>query len=87
VDDERQPPRSDQADAPVTLVTGFVRGTARGVQEKADAERFATAARVGPVAGEEVGAYDPARSVTFGLDRLLDGGGVLIVEPPSVSRP
>ena len=43
-----------------------------------DAERFPTAARVGPVAGEELGAGDPRRSFEFGLDRLLDGIGVLI---------
>ena len=94
-----------QMDLLVTLVNGFVRGTAGGVQEKADAERltgitedqwwaatepyvaqvfdperYPTAARVGPVAGEEVGAYDPERSFEFGLERLLDGVGVLIRE-------
>jgi AcrR family transcriptional regulator len=45
-----------------------------------DAERYPTAARVGPVAGEELGAYDPDRSFEFGLERLLDGIGVLILE-------
>ena len=94
-----------QMDLLVTLINGFVRGTAGGVQEKADAERltgitedqwwaatepyvaqvfdperYPTAARVGPVAGEEVGAYDPERSFEFGLERLLDGVGVLIRE-------
>ncbi|MFW3170805.1 TetR/AcrR family transcriptional regulator [Geodermatophilus sp. CPCC 206100] len=92
-----------EMDLLVTLVTGFVRGTVSGVQEKADAERltgttedewwaatepyvaqvfdaerFPTAARVGPVAGEELGAYDPERSFEFGLARLLDGIGVLV---------
>ena len=43
-----------------------------------DAERYPTAARVGPVAGQELGAYDPARSFEFGLARLLDGIGVLV---------
>ena len=43
-----------------------------------DADRFPTAARVGPVAGEELGAGDPERSFEFGLARLLDGIGVLI---------
>ena len=43
-----------------------------------DAERFPTAARVGPVAGEELGAGDPQRSFEFGLERLLDGIGVLV---------
>ena len=46
-----------------------------------DAERYPTAARVGPVAGEELQApYDPERSFEFGLDRLLDGIGVLILD-------
>jgi AcrR family transcriptional regulator len=45
-----------------------------------DAQRYPTAARVGPVAGEELGAYDPHRSFEFGLERLLDGIGVLILE-------
>lgn len=45
-----------------------------------DAERFPTAARVGPVAGEELGAGDPYRSFDFGLQRLLDGIGVLILD-------
>lgn len=43
-----------------------------------DAERFPTAARVGPVAGPELGAGDPARSFEFGLARLLDGIAVLL---------
>jgi AcrR family transcriptional regulator len=45
-----------------------------------DAERYPTAARVGPIAGEELGAYDPQRSFEFGLQRLLDGIGVLILD-------
>jgi AcrR family transcriptional regulator len=45
-----------------------------------DAERYPTAARVGPVAGEELGAYDPDRSFAFGLERLLDGIGVLVLD-------
>jgi hypothetical protein len=46
-----------------------------------DAERYPTAARVGPVAGEELqAAYDPQRSFDFGLERLLDGIGVLILD-------
>lgn len=47
-----------------------------------DPERFPTAARVGPVAGEELGAYDPHRTFTFGLERLLDGIGVLVDGTP-----
>ncbi len=95
-----------QMDLLVTLVSGFVRGTVGGVQEKADAERvtgitedqwwaatepyvaqvfdaerYPTAARVGPVAGEELqAAYDPQRSFDIGLERLLDGIGVLILD-------
>lgn len=43
-----------------------------------DGERYPTAARVGPVAGPELGAGDPARSFEFGLARLLDGIAVLV---------
>jgi AcrR family transcriptional regulator len=44
-----------------------------------DAERYPTAARVGPVAGEELqAAYAPERTFEFGLARLLDGIGVLV---------
>ena len=44
-----------------------------------DAERFPTAARVGPVAGAELqAAYAPERTFEFGLARLLDGIGVLV---------
>ncbi|MCW2532831.1 MAG: Tetracyclin repressor, C-terminal all-alpha domain [Blastococcus sp.] len=39
-----------------------------------DAERFPTAARVGPVAGNDLqAAYAPERSLEFDLERLLDG--------------
>ncbi len=45
-----------------------------------DAERFPTAARVGPVAGNVLhAAYARERSFEFGLERLLDGIGVLIL--------
>jgi AcrR family transcriptional regulator len=45
-----------------------------------DAEHFPTAARVGPVAGIDRRAADAReRSFEFGLDRLLDGIGVLIL--------
>ncbi|PRX49896.1 TetR family transcriptional regulator [Prauserella shujinwangii] len=43
-----------------------------------DADRYPTAAVVGPVAGEEMGAGDPARAFEFGLERLLDGVEVLV---------
>lgn len=48
------------------------------VEKVFDAERFPTAARVGPVAGPELGAGDPARSFEFGLARVLDGIAVLV---------
>lgn len=49
-----------------------------------DAERFPTAARVGPVAGAELqAAYDPARSFDFGLRVLLDGVARLVSDPGS----
>ena len=42
-------------------------------------ERFPLAVRVGAAAGaEHRGAYDPERSFAFGLQRLLDGVGVLL---------
>jgi AcrR family transcriptional regulator len=44
-----------------------------------DAQRYPTAARVGPAAGEELQAATvPERSFEFGLARLLDGVGVLV---------
>src|SRR3712207_1207993 len=43
-----------------------------------DAARFPTAARVGPVAGNELGGYSPTRAFEFGLARLLDGIAVLV---------
>ena len=46
-----------------------------------DPERYPTAARVGPIAGEELGAYDPHRSFRFGLDRLLDGLEAWLARP------
>ncbi|SNR64045.1 TetR/AcrR family transcriptional regulator [Blastococcus mobilis] len=46
-----------------------------------DVERFPTAARVGPVAGKDrQTAHAPERSFEFGLERLLDGIGVLILD-------
>ncbi|TFV78503.1 TetR/AcrR family transcriptional regulator [Blastococcus sp. CT_GayMR19] len=56
--------------------------TAPYVAQVFDPERFPTAARVGPLAGEELqGAVAPERSFEFGLERLLDGIGVLILNP------
>lgn len=43
-----------------------------------DAERYPTAARVGPAAGAEYGAGDPQHNFEFGLERVLDGIELLI---------
>lgn len=54
------------------------------VAEVFDADRFPTAARVGPVAGAELqAAYDPRRSFDFGLEVLLDGVAKLVSDPGS----
>ena len=56
--------------------------TAPYVERVFDPARFPTAARVGPVAGAELqAASSPERSFEFGLERLLDGIGVLILDP------
>jgi AcrR family transcriptional regulator len=64
----------------VGLVDDFVRGTVdrerAGQVTAIDPERFPTAARVAPLAGD--GAT--GRSFEFGLERLLDGIGVLILD-------
>jgi AcrR family transcriptional regulator len=58
--------------------------TAPYVAEVFDAERFPTAARVGPVAGAELQtAYDPRRTFDFGLELLLDGVAKLVSDPGS----
>jgi AcrR family transcriptional regulator len=54
--------------------------TAPHLERVFDPARYPTVARVGPVAGAELGAaYDPAASFTFGLARLLDGMAAMIV--------
>ena len=75
-----------QMDLLVALVNGFVRGTVAGVPERTTAdqpfrhpERFPTAARVRGAAGPAA-AHSPERSFEFGLERLLDGIGVLILD-------
>ena len=74
-----------QMDLLVTFINGFVRGTVGGVHATLPTDRlelFPTAARVGPVAGAELQGTDAAvRSFEFGLERLLDGVGVLILNP------
>jgi AcrR family transcriptional regulator len=74
-----------QMDLLVRLINGFVRGTVGGVNEQIPAEHpelFPTAARVTPVAGAELRGTDAAeRSFEFGLERLLDGVGVVILNP------
>jgi AcrR family transcriptional regulator len=72
--------REDQMDLLVRLVSDFVRGTvAQGPAGEAidiDPQRFPTAARVASQAGDSA----PQRSFEFGLERLLDGIGVLILD-------
>jgi AcrR family transcriptional regulator len=48
------------------------------VERVFDAERFPTAARVGPVSGPELGAYPAERAFDFGLQRVLDGIATMI---------
>jgi AcrR family transcriptional regulator len=49
-----------------------------------DPERYPTAVRVGTAAGtEHDGAYDPARSFEFGLQRILDSITTLIQPTPN----
>ena len=43
-----------------------------------DPQRYPTAARVGPVAGPELGGYAPERTFEFALARLLDGVAALV---------
>ncbi|MGY1671985.1 TetR/AcrR family transcriptional regulator [Geodermatophilus sp. SYSU D00710] len=57
------------------------------VEQVFDPERYPTAARVGPVAGAELGGYAPERSFEFGLARLLDGIAVLVERRPQEPEP
>lgn len=65
----------------VELLGGGGGGTAYA-QQVADHDRFPTAARVAPLAGPDLPA-DVARdrAFEFGLERLLDGIGVLMLNP------
>ena len=70
-----------QMDHLVTLVDGFIRGSVGRGQAPPDGAlaRFPTAARV--VAATTASRKDAERSFEFGLERLLDGIGMLIVNP------
>lgn len=46
--------------------------------ETLDFSPYPVANRVGPVVGELYGLGDPDRAFQFGLERLLDGLGVLV---------
>jgi AcrR family transcriptional regulator len=78
-----------QMDLLVSLLNGFVRGSAGGhgpvlTELTADIEvaRFPTAARVGPIARAQFARTSAAEQLfEFGLERLLDGIGVLILDP------
>ena len=86
-----------QMDLLVTLLDGFVRGAVEGTpasaepgrgvvephaQQVLDPDRFPTAARVAAVAGKDLPADIAAdRAFEFGLERLLDGIGVLMLNP------
>lgn len=54
------------------------RATEPHIERVFDAERYPTAARVGPVSGPELGAYPAERAFEFGLERVLDGIAVLV---------
>jgi AcrR family transcriptional regulator len=52
-----------------------------------DTQAYPTAVRVGAAAGAELGgAFNPARAYAFGLERVLDGLGVLIAQRASDPR-
>jgi AcrR family transcriptional regulator len=73
-----------QMDHLVTLVNGFVRGSVGGARVAATVpdgapDRYPTAARV--VAATTAAREDGERSFEFGIERLLDGIGMLIVNP------
>ena len=46
-----------------------------------DPERFPTAARVAPLAGDDPRSVAADRAFEFGLERLLDGIGILMLNP------
>jgi hypothetical protein len=76
-----------QMDLLVTLLDGFVRGAVSDSPRQLDAglvvdsDRFPTAARVAAVAGKELPDDAADRAFEFGLERLLDGIGVLMLNP------
>jgi len=71
--------RSAVADSPGTAAVGEPVETA--VSHEVDADRFPTAARVARAVAARPDAVDPDRSFEFGLERLLDGIGVLMLNP------
>jgi AcrR family transcriptional regulator len=83
-----------QMDLLVTLLDGFVRGAVGGqpalggrtivdtyAQQVLDRDRFPTAARVARAAEGLPVADASERSFEFGLERLLDGIGILMLNP------
>jgi hypothetical protein len=82
-----------QMDLLVTLLDGFVRGAVAGTprtagaalepyaQQVLDPDRFPTAARVVAVTGPVAPDVAPATAFEFGLERLLDGIGILMLNP------
>lgn len=55
--------------------------------ETLDFTPFPVASRVGPIVGELYGLGDPHRAFAFGLERLLDGLGVLIEKKRQMQAP
>jgi AcrR family transcriptional regulator len=82
-----------QMDLLVSLLEGFVRGAVAGTPRTAEAalepytrqvldqDRFPTAARVVAVSGQDPPDVARATAFEFGLERLLDGIGVLMLNP------
>ena len=84
-----------QMDLLVTLLDGFVRGAIGGplprlartmivdayAQQVLDPDRFPTAARVASAAERRCRTATPRAVFEFGLERLLDGIGILMLNP------
>jgi AcrR family transcriptional regulator len=52
--------------------------------ETIDFSSYPVSSRIGPVVGEEYGLGDPDRAFAFGLERILDGIGLLITRKTQV---